>query len=91
VTPVATEGETEGRLVGKISHFFSHLMVGVIELEDTLRVGDTIRIRGAHADLTQTVDSMQIEHEQVQEAGAGASVGVKVTEKVHEGDRVYVV
>jgi len=81
----------EGRLVGRISHFFSHLMVGVIELEDTLRAGDTIHIRGAHDDFTQTVESMQIEHQEVQEAGPGDSVGVKVIARVHEGDKVYVV
>jgi len=81
----------EGKLVGRISHFFSHLMVGVIELEDTLKVGDTIRIKGAHDDFTQTVESMQVEHQAVQEAGPGDAVGVKVIAKVHEGDKVYVV
>ncbi len=81
----------EGRLVGRITHFFSHLMVGVIELEDTLKVGDAIHVRGAHDDFTQTIESMQIEHQQVQQAGPGDSVGVRVIAKVHEGDRVYVV
>jgi translation elongation factor EF-1alpha len=80
-----------GRLIGKITHYFSKIGVGVIELEDTLKVGDTIHIRGATADFSQPVESMQIEHEQVQQAGPGDCIGLKVVEKAHEGDKVYVV
>lgn len=83
--------EVEGKLIGKITHYFGKISVGVIELEDTLKVGDTIRIKGATADFTQPVDSMQIEHEQVQEARPGDCIGLKVVDKVHEGDNVYVV
>jgi len=36
-----------------------------------------------------TVTSMQIEHEEVPQADAGASVGIKVGEKVRPGDKVY--
>jgi translation elongation factor EF-1alpha len=83
--------EVEGRLVGKITHYFGKISVGVIELEDTLKVGDTIHVKGATADFAQPVDSMQIEHEQVQEAGPGDCIGLRVVDKVHEGDKVYVV
>jgi len=86
-------GETpvpeEGKLIGKISHYFGNIGVAVIELEDTLKVGDTIRIVGGATDLTQAVDSMEVEHEKVQEAKAGDSIGLKVSEKVREGYKVY--
>jgi translation elongation factor EF-Tu-like GTPase len=58
-------------------------------LEDTLKVGDTIRIVGGETDFTQTVDSMEIEHQKVNEAKAGDSVGLKVIQKVREGYKVY--
>ena len=60
-----------------------------IELKAPLQVGDTIHIKGAHDDFTQPVESMQIEQDKLQEAKAGDVVGVKVTQKVHENDKVY--
>lgn len=75
--------------IGVVSHYFSHLEVGIISLSAPLKVGDTIHIKGAHDDFTQTVDSMQVEHQTVGEADAGDAVGIKVSQKVHEHDTVY--
>lgn len=79
----------EGELIGKITHYFGHIGVAVIELSDTLKVGDNIRIIGGETDFNQAVDSMEYEHEKVKEAKKGQSVGMKVAEKVHEGYKVY--
>ena len=79
----------EGKLIGKVTHYFGKIGVAVIQLEDTLKVGDTIRIVGGQTDFNQTVESMEIEHKKVKEARAGESVGVKVTQKVREGYKVY--
>ncbi len=79
----------EGKLIGKISHYFGNIDVGVIELSDTLKVGDTIRIIGGETDFTQTVDSMEIDHKKVQEAKKGDSVGLKVGQKIREDYKVY--
>jgi translation elongation factor EF-1alpha len=81
----------EEREVGKVSHYFSKIGVAVIELADTLKVGDTIHIKGATSDFTQKVDSMQIEHVSVPEAKAGESIGMKVKDHVREHDQVFVV
>jgi len=83
--------EQQDRLVGKITHYFGRINVGIIELSDTLRVGDTIHIKGPTTDLTQTIASMQLEHETVQEAIAGQAIGIKVDERVREGDEVFAV
>ena len=87
--PEETPISEEGKLIGEITHFFGKISVAVIKLEDTLRVGDTIKIVGGGTEFTQTVESMQIEHEQIQEAKAGESVGLKVLQKVREGYKVY--
>lgn len=79
----------EEKEIGVISHYFGKVSVGIIELADSLKVGDTIHIAGAHDDFTQTIDSMQIEHENVDEAKKGDSVGVKVAQRVHPNDKVY--
>lgn len=75
--------------VGRVTHYFGKVGVAAIELEDELKVGDTIRIKGHTSDWTQKVDSMQIEHQQVQEAKAGDVIGVKVKEHAREHDVVY--
>ena len=77
--------------IGEVSHWFGELGVAGIELTGELRVGDTIHIRGHTSDFTDTVDSIQIEHESVDAATAGDSIGVKVSERVRQHDQVYVV
>lgn len=83
------ETPKEGELIGKISHYFSKIGVAVVDLTNTLKVGDTIRIIGGNTDFNQVVDSMEVEHQKVQEAKKGDSVGMKVNEKVREGYSVY--
>lgn len=79
----------EGKLIGKITHYFGNIEVAVIELSDTLKVGDNIRIVGGETDFTQIIDSMEVEHKKVEEAKKGDSVGLKVGQKVREGYKVY--
>jgi putative protease len=61
----------------------------VVELEGTLKVGDTIAVKGPTTDFEQKVDSMQIEHANVPKAEAGQSIGLKMAERVRETDVVY--
>lgn len=82
-------GEEEVIEVGHVTHFFSKISVAVIELTASLAVGDTIVIRGPTTDFEQRVESMQIEHVNVQQAKAGQSIGLKVAERVREKDTVY--
>lgn len=79
----------EKKLIGKITHYFTNIGVAVIELEDTLKVGDEISVEGATTNFTQKIDSMQIEHKNVEEAKKGDSIGLKVTDRVREGDQVF--
>ena len=75
--------------VGRITHFFSKINVAVIELKAALSVSDTIAIKGPTTDFEQRVDSMQIEHKDVQRAEPGQSIGLKVAQRVRETDMVY--
>ncbi|MDD2730741.1 MAG: translation elongation factor-like protein [Candidatus Portnoybacteria bacterium] len=77
------------KLIGKISHFFNNISVGIIELTDKLAVGDKIHIKGHTTDFEQTIDSMQSEHKEIAEAGAGQAIGTKVAQKIKEGDEVF--
>lgn len=82
--------KAQEKLIGKISHYFDHIKVAVIDLDDKLEIGDTIRIKGGEStDFTQPVKSMESEHEKIKKAKKGESIGVKVKEKVREGYKVY--
>ena len=76
--------------IGKVTDYFRKIEVAAIDItQGTLSVGDTIRIKGHTTDFTQVVESMQIEHENVQTAKAGDSIGIKVKDHVRDHDQVY--
>jgi len=75
--------------VGRVTHYFSKISVAVVELNAPLAVGDHILIKGPTTDFEQVVESMQIEHQNIQRAEAGQSIGLKVVQRVREKDIVY--
>ncbi len=80
------------RLIGKITHYFNKISVGIIEITDgELNVGDTIHIKGHTSDFTQQVTSMQLEHNPIEKAKKGDAIGIKVESAVHEHDEVFLV
>ena len=79
----------EEQPIGQVTHYFSKAGVMAIELSNALRIGDRIHVRGHTTDFVTSVQSMQIEHEAVNTAGPGDSVGVKVSERARPGDMVY--
>ncbi len=78
--------------VGKVQHYYDKIGVAIIEFSKSVKVGETIKIIGKDGtEITQTVNSMQYEHEPITEAKKGQSVGVKVDKVVKENDLVYAV
>jgi hypothetical protein len=76
--------------LGVITHYFSKIGVAAMQItQDTLHVGDTIRIKGHTTDFTQKIDSMQIDNKSVEEAVAGQGVGFKVAQHARQHDKVY--
>ena len=83
---------SEEKLIGKITHYFGKISVGVVELTGgELKVGDKIHIKGSSTDLEQIVDSLQIDKQSVDKIGVGESAGLKVDGPVKENDEVYLV
>ncbi len=76
-------------IIGQVSDFFSRPVVAGIEMTGTIKVGDKIHIKGHTTDLELVVDSMQIDNVNVSEAKVGDSVGIKVTDRVRRGDKIY--
>jgi putative protease len=81
--------EQEGELIGRVTHYFAHVGVAVIELTGALKVGDTIKIVGGETEFTQPVDSMEVEHQKIQQAKKGDSIGLKINQKVKDSYKVY--
>lgn len=76
--------------VGVVTDYLNRIGVAVIRLtEGRLRKGDRIHIVGRATELTQTVESMQIEHRPVEEAERGSEVAVKVVDPVRRHDQVF--
>ncbi len=68
--------------VGRVNDYFAHINVAGIDLTAPLKVGDRIRIKGHTTDMELVVESLQVEHESVEEAKAGDKIGVKVSDRV---------
>jgi putative protease len=80
----------EEKKIGEVIKYFGKIGVAAIRLsEGSLKVGETLHIVGHTTDITQAIDSMQIENKNVQEAGSGADIGIKVRDRVREHDVVY--
>ncbi len=75
--------------VGKVRLFFARPVVAGIDASGNFQVGDTLHIKGHTTDFEFTVNSMQIDNAEVEEAKPGDSVGVKVPDRVRPGDIVY--
>lgn len=75
--------------IGEVSGYYARIGVAAIELTGSLKVGDSIHIKGHTTDFQQVVESVQIEHQDVSQAEAGQAIGIRVQERVRQGDQVY--
>ena len=76
--------------VGVVTHYFGKIGVAAVKLTDgSLSVGDTIHIKGHTSDFSQTVDSLQIEHDNVDSAELGQEIGMRVQEHARTHDEVF--
>lgn len=75
--------------IGVVTHYYGGIGVAIIKFNKAVKVGSEVRFKGAHADFVQELSSMQYDHKDIASAKKGQEVGVKVDEKVHEGDAIY--
>ena len=84
-----SEGHELEDAIGRVTHYFGHLSVAAVSLNQALAVGETIHIRGHTTDLVQDVGSMEVEHASVESAGPGDDVALKVDDHVREHDSIF--
>lgn len=78
-------------LVGKVIHYYDKIGVAVIKLNKSLKVGDNVNFVHGENSFEQTIESMQLEHVQVQEGKKGHEVAVKVDKEAKSGTLVNLV
>ena len=86
---MATEEKPIEKPIGEVTHFFSGIQVAIVKFNREIKVGEIIKFKGATTDFSQEIDSMQYDHKDIKSAKKGQEVGIKVKEKLREGDEVY--
>ncbi|MDH7476520.1 MAG: hypothetical protein QHH09_03560 [Microgenomates group bacterium] len=76
--------------IGKVAHFYNKIQVAIIDLDDDLKVGDKIKFIRHGKDLfEQEILSMELDHQKIESAKKGDSIGIKVDQPVKEGAEVF--
>ncbi len=76
-------------LLGYVEDYFAKIGVIALTLKSPLRIGQKIHVLGHTTSLELAVDSMQIDHTPVTQAGPQDGVGIKVLGRSRRGDHVY--
>jgi translation elongation factor EF-1alpha len=84
-----SEGHDPAEAVGRVTHYFSHISVAAVQLDQPLAVGERIHIQGHTTDLVQDVGSMEVEHAKVERAGPGDDVALQVEDHVRDHDLIF--
>lgn len=80
---------TKGKPIGEVTHYFGDISVAIVKFKRPFECGEKVHFAGATTDFKETVKSMQYEHKAIETAKKGQEVGIKVGDKVREGDEVY--
>ncbi|MFA6357302.1 MAG: hypothetical protein WCY09_01340 [Candidatus Omnitrophota bacterium] len=78
-----------GKLIGIVTHYFPHVQAAVIKLKAPLAMGETLKIKGHTTDFTQTITSMQMDRVNISKAKKGDEIGLQVSSRVRQDDKVY--
>ncbi|MBI4033963.1 MAG: hypothetical protein HY378_00225 [Candidatus Brennerbacteria bacterium] len=79
----------EPKPIGEVTHYYGGIGVAIVKFKKNVKVGDRVRFKGATSDFEETIKSMQYNHEDIKEAKKNQEIGIKVGDKVRQGDEVY--
>ncbi len=78
--------------IGKVVHFYDKLGVAIIDLDKGgLKAGDEIKFKRGEEEFSQKIESLQVDHESVDQVKKGDSFGLKVDKPTKPGTEVYLV
>lgn len=71
-------------------HFYDKLGVAIIDLTSGgLKVGDELKFKRGEEEFNQKVESLQVDHKEVDSVKKGDSFGLKVDQPAKVGTEVY--
>ncbi len=77
--------------IGKVVHYYDKLGVAIIDLDKGgLKVGDEVKFKRGDEEFSQKVESLQVDHKDVESVKKGDSFGVKVDQPTKPGTQVFV-
>lgn len=80
---------TEDKIGIVVNYYAKPGVVAIHVQQGNIQIGDFLKYKGHTTDFTEEVVSIEIENQPIQEAKAGDLIGVKVSQKVREKDKVY--
>ena len=83
--------EKKSKPIGQVTHYYGAIGVAIVKFNKAVKVGVRLRFQGATTDFEQVIDSMQYDHKEIGSAAKGKEVGIKVSDKVRDGDEVFLV
>ena len=76
--------------IGQVVNYYNRVNVAEIRVWDELKISDKIMIQGeTTGSVTHTIDSMQVNNENVEKVDKNSNVGVLLPSKVRKNDFVY--
>lgn len=78
-----------GKKIGTVTHFYGNISVGIVKFSKPVSRGTKVHFRGATTDFSQVIESMQFDHKEIDAAAVNQEVGMKVKNKVREGDEIF--
>lgn len=93
-TPFKTSETNQSKYIkkdiGQVVNYYNRVKVAELRIWDELKIGDKIMIQGeTTGSITHTIDSMQVEGNDVKEVSKNSNVGVLMPVKVRKNDFVY--
>jgi hypothetical protein len=79
----------EPKPIGIVTHYFGGISVAIVKFSEEVPVGVTVHFKGATTDFSQKISEMQYDHKAITAAKKNQEVGIKVKERVREGDQVF--
>jgi len=86
---IFSKSSKEPKPIGEVTHYYSGLGVAIVKFNKAVKKGIKVSFKGATTDFEQILDSIQYNHKDIEAVKKGQEVGVKVKDKVREGDKVY--
>jgi hypothetical protein len=81
----------EGKVIGTVTHYFPHVSAAAIKVVSPFKPGITVRIKGHTTDLSQVIESMQLDRVNIKEARKNQEIGILVTGRVRRRDKVLAI